>query len=57
MDRMNRLDALYLDDNEALDDQINPVTEFNLLSVEDDGQADLAGHLEATFSQFMRQDA
>jgi hypothetical protein len=52
---MDRFDALYLHDNEAFYDQVDPVTEFNLLSVLDDGQSDLAGHLLAALSQFMSQ--
>lgn len=55
MDRVNGLDAFHFDDYQILDDQIDSVAEFNLLSVENYGQADLAGDLKAALPEFVSE--
>lgn len=57
MDGMDRLDAFHFYDNHVLDDQIDAVAKFDLLSVENHRQPDLAGHLKATLSDFMGETA
>jgi hypothetical protein len=52
---MNRLNAFNLDDDEVLDHQVHPVPQFDLLSVVNHRQTDLADHLEPTLPQFMSQ--
>ena len=53
MHGMNCLNAFHCDDNGVFHDQVNPVSQFDFLSVIDYGQADLAGHIQPALSQFM----
>ena len=57
MNRMNCIDALHFDNDQILDDQIDPVPKFNFLSVENDRKADLAGHFKAALSEFVGETA
>ena len=54
---MNCVDALHFDDDKVLDHQIDPVSELNLLSVENHREADLARHIKATLSEFVDKTA
>lgn len=53
MNRMDRIYALHFDDNQAFDDQIDPVSEFDFFSVENHRQPNLARHLKAALSEFV----
>ena len=55
MDGMDGFDALHFDDYDIFDDQIDAIPEFNLLSIEHDGQPHLAGDFEPALSKFMRE--
>ncbi len=57
MDGMNGVNALHFDDDQLLDDQIDPVPQFDLFSVENYGQTNLAGHFESALSKFMGETA
>jgi len=57
MNRMDPFHALHFHDDQVLDDQIDPIPQFDLLSVEYNWQPDLTGHAEAAFSEFMGKTA
>jgi hypothetical protein len=46
MNRVNRLDALYFDDDEILHHKIHAIAEFDLFAVVDGRKANLTGNLE-----------
>jgi hypothetical protein len=50
MDWVESVNTLHLHDDQVLDDQINPLPQFDLFSVEHHRQTDLAGHFEPAFS-------
>jgi len=53
MNRMDRLDAFHLDNDEGLDDQVDPVSQLDPFVVVNHRQPDLAGDSQAAFAQFM----
>ncbi|MGA8271755.1 MAG: hypothetical protein WB919_09380 [Candidatus Sulfotelmatobacter sp.] len=53
MDRMDCLNALYLDDNQPLDNQIDPVAQFDLFPIVYNRQSDLTRYFDSTLSQLM----
>jgi hypothetical protein len=57
MHRMNYLDAFHFNNYQILDDQIDPVSKFNVLSLVYHRQADLTGYIEAALLKFMRKTA
>ena len=50
---MNCLNAFHLDDYRVLDDQVNPVAQFDLFAVIDHRQTDLTSNVKSAFCQFM----
>lgn len=57
MNRMERVYAFHFDDDKILDNQIDSVAKFDLLSVKNYRQPDLAGHLKPTLLKFMGEAA
>jgi hypothetical protein len=57
MDGMNGVDALNFDKNQILNDQIDPVSKLNFLSLENYRQPDLACHFKAVLSEVMGEAA
>jgi len=55
MNRVDCLDTLNLDNNPILDDQVDPIPNFNLLTLEHYGQSDLRGDFESALSQFVSE--
>jgi hypothetical protein len=53
MNWMDCFDALHFDDNQILDDQVDPVAQFDFFSVENHRQPDLAGDCKSAFPKFM----
>ena len=54
---VDAIDALNLDDHQVLDDQIDPVSKLNFLSLENYRQPDLACHFKAMLSEVMGEAA
>jgi len=52
---IDRLNALDLDNYQILNDEIDPVTEVNLLAIVDDRQSNLASYAETLLAEFVQQ--
>src|ERR1035437_1153682 len=52
---MDGLDALDLDDDQVLDEQVDSIAQVEFLSFINHGQTDLRVHTEASFAEFVRQ--
>src|SRR5882672_2326430 len=57
MNWMDRVYAFHFDDDKTLDDQIDSVAEFDLFSIENHRQGDLACHIKAALFEFMGEAA
>ncbi len=55
MNGIDRLNALDLDNYQILNDEIDPVTEVNLLAIVDDRQSNLASYAETLLAEFVQQ--
>jgi len=55
MNGIDRLNALDLDNYQILNDEIDPVTEVNLLAIVDDRQSNLASHPQTLLAEFVQQ--
>jgi len=55
MNGIDRLNALDLDNYQILNDEIDPVTEVNLLAIVDDQQSNLASYAETLLAEFVQQ--
>ncbi len=52
---IDRLNALDLDNYQILNDEIDPVTEVNLLAVVDDRQPNLTSYPQTLLAKLMKQ--
>ena len=52
---IDRLNALDLDNYQILNDEIDPVTEVNLLAIVDDRQSNLASHPQTLLAKLVQQ--
>jgi len=55
MNGIDRLNALDLDNYQILNDEIDPVTEVNLLAIVDDRQSNLASHPQTLLAKLVQQ--
>jgi len=55
MNGIDSLNALDLDNYQILNDEIDPVTEVNLLAIVDDRQSNLASYAETLLAEFVQQ--
>jgi hypothetical protein len=53
MDWVDRLNALHFNDNQPLDNQVDPIPKLDSFAVVDNGQADLSSNAQSAFCQFM----
>lgn len=55
VDGIDGFNALHLDNHSIGDDQINAITEIDVLSIVDDWQSDLTGNRDALFPKLVQQ--